>query len=222
MLFNGSTWSLGETVLIATTGITDTPSASSPDTVMATRCSLRLRNVTAAGQVAGVVHFMRVSTGIAWGTAAAPDLVMMMLGSELTRSYSASELTATHQWDGIPVSQDKYHAFVAPSGFDASVADPGISTLLVLFEGGTTDIQKYETTVAAQYYARYRLAGPLSNMSKLPPTTSLDNINKLRSYAEGVGSAGVNIAQFLETVPKAAGFLKNLLNAGSPFIPLMK
>jgi hypothetical protein len=186
-------WAQGSHEHIASTGILYSPSSASPDTVMCSRGSIRIRNLTAAGQVAGAVHVLRAATGLAdfysapTESEAVKDLILQ---NARTVTMSGSQLTETHQWDCIPVSQDKYHAFTAPSNGTAVMADPGVTTVLLLLEHMASGVQTYEFSMAASYYARYRFIGPLANCANPPPTISLDVVNRLRNAAEAIGSAG--------------------------------
>lgn len=161
------------------------PTASNPDTIMCTRGSIRLRNVTAAGAVQGVVHVMKAFTGLPDffnNPTETDEIVNLILEDARTTTYSASELTASYQWDSIPTSQDKYHAFQAPRAANAqALLDPGLSTTLILIEsvGANNTPQDYELSLAATYFARYNKTGPLANMAKQPPTAPLNVINMM-------------------------------------------
>jgi len=223
-----SGWSPVSAPSITSTGI-DTvtgPSASSPDKIMCSRGSLRIRNLTPAGEVAGAVHILRVSTGMPSfyaDPAEAPTIGEMILQHKDTVTMSGSSLTETHQWDCIPVSQDKYHEFVSPYPATSALNDPGLSTILVLFEH-PNPMQHYELSMAATYYARYRHSGPLANASAPPPVAPLPMINRVRGIAEAIGSMGTpllqkGMAMARREIERAVpGMLGNLVrqNAGFP------
>lgn len=210
-------WGSPEAWEITSNGIQITPSSSSPDTIMCSRGSLRLRNVGPAGSVAGVVHVMRVSTGLPnfhGDPTRGSGLLNLINENARTVSYSGSELTRTHQWDCVPVSQDKYHAFRAPAYASTSVlGDPGISTIMILFDHPIDFPQTYELSIAATHYARYQLSGPLANCASTPPTLGLSIINKMRDAAEAMGSIGKPVVEAVgqTLLHEAPGFLGNLM-----------
>lgn len=226
-----SSWSQVSAPSITSTGI-DTvtgPSASSPDKIMCSRGSLRIRNLTPAGDVAGAVHILRVSTGLTHfysHPTTAPDIAEMILQHKDTVTMSGSTLTETHQWDCIPVSQDKYHEFKTPDNLQSSISDPGLSTILVLFEHPTPQ-QHYEMSMAATYYARYRFSGPLANASGHPPVAPLNVINKIRDVAESIGSLGTPLFKAGMAMAKREmesampGMLGNLVRQNAGFPALM-
>jgi hypothetical protein len=222
---SAGTWSAEfSTANIDTTGISTTVSATSPDTVMCSRGSLRLRNVSRAADCGGVVRVLRLSTGFFATTDAQKDaLVSLIRGHTRTVTYSGSSLSQCHQWDAIPVSQGKYMEFNKPETGIASYNDPSVSNLLVLIEDFAT-AQTYEATVAATYYARYSVSGPLANLSFPPPTTTIAHTNYVRDTAEAVGSAGKQVAQagfagLTQNLARRAytagsGFLESMMNSG--------
>lgn len=226
-----TSWSPVLAPSITSTGI-DTvtgPSASSPDKIMCSRGSLRIRNLTPAGEVAGAVHILRVSTGLTHfysHPTTAPDIAEMILQHKDTVTMSGSSLTETHQWDCIPVSQDKYHEFRSPDNLQSALNDPGLSTILVLFEHPTPP-QHYEMSMAATYYARYRFSGPLANASAHPPVAPLNMINKIRDVAESIGSLGTPLLKSGMAMAKREmeraipGMLGNLVRQNAGFPALM-
>jgi len=172
---------------------------------------------------------LRLGTGLPnfYGTPAESENIKdLILSHKDTVTISGSQLTHTQQWDCIPVSQEKYHAFIQPLGGNSSVLqDPGISTILLLFET-TPSLQYYEFSMAACYYARYRFSGPLANCSMLPPTAPLDKVNKARDLFERMGSLGKPIVSAVggalqdaaaEAIP---GLLGNMFRQNRGFPPL--
>ncbi len=195
---NGTSWQAATNLTIPSTGLSASgPSASSPDTFMPARGSLRIRNVTRAADVAGVVRVLRVSAGLTL-TANQDTLVAYVRGHQRTRVYSGEELCTVHQWDQIPVAQDSYHAFVSPgtnvAEYETYTQDPGLSTLLVVFERSASATQDYELTFAMNAWARYNEIGPLSNAYVMPPSIPLALTNAARDAAEAVGSTGKKLA----------------------------
>jgi len=214
---------------IPSNGIEINASASSPETVMCSRGSVRLRNTSPAAQVAGVVHILRVSTGIPnfYATPAdAESVKALILTHKDTVTLSGSQLTQTQQWDCIPVSQDKYHGFIQPFGGNSTVLqDPGVSTILMLFET-TPSTQYYEFSMAASYYARYRYSGPLANASMLPPTCPIGKANQARDLYEKMGSIGKPIVAAIGGALQDAatdalpGLIGNMFRQNRGFPPL--
>jgi len=211
-------------------GVTATPSSASPDVVQCARGSIRLRNVTAAGNVAGVVHVLRVSTGITVDSVSATfsKLSSFITNHVRTRTYSASELTESLQWDCIPVSQDKYHEFRSPGASTGTeFQDPGVSTILMLFQPTASGAQDYEASFAACHWVRYNESGVLANMAKPPPSCSLALTNSVRNAAEKMGSMGLQIGAY--AIDRAAsnlanripGMLGNLVRQNQPMPPIM-
>ena len=188
---------------------------------MATRGSLRLRNGSPAGSTAGFVHVLRASTGLPDFHATPTEcdnIVGMVMENTRTITYSGSSLTTTHQWDNIPVSQDKYHAFIAPHVTRLEIQDPGMSTILMVFDHATGATQYYEISMAACYYARYRFAGPLANKAEVHPTAPLDLVNRTRDVIEMAGSAGKSLLNAVQNA--ATGMLGNLLTQGAKSLPI--
>lgn len=222
-------WILGAVETIDSTGIKLGPaSETNPANIMCSRGSIRIRNLTAAGKVAGAVHILRSSTGLpnllqSSSTSKAAGIKNLILENSRTVTMSGSQLTLSHQWDCIPVSQDRYHAFAPPGNYSFSVVDPGISSVCVLLEHVDGESQQYEFSMAASYYGRYNVIGPLANSAITPPTVGLPIINKLRDAAESVGSMGKPVMQaiggFLRdtAVEMTPGFAGNLRNMNRPF-----
>lgn len=178
--------------------------------------------------MAGAVHCLKLSTGLpAINTAALENMCNLVLGHQRTVTNSGSQLSATHQWDCVPVSQDKYHGFNAPAYGNDESQDPGLTTILWVFEHNTAKAQTYEVSMAACYYARYASIGPLANSAVLPPTCGMAHVNRARDIMERLGSigrpvvataAGAIADRAIEALP---GMLGNMLNAtrGFPALP---
>jgi len=204
------TWTAVTTLSIPSSGLGGLgPSASEPDSFMPTRGSLRIRNVTRAADVAGVVRALRISAGIPTSNSAElTALGQYIRGHSRTRTYSAEELCTVHQWDQIPVSQDLYHHFTAPptdlTGFQNYVQDPGVSTICLLIEANA-QVQDYELTFAMNAWARYNVIGPLTNSYSLPQTVPLAVTNAMRDAAEAAGSVGKRIVG--QALDYAGGYL---------------
>jgi len=218
------TWGGTASYNIDSTGIEANASASSPEKVMCTRGSVRLRNVSPAGEMAGAVHCLKLSSGApGLNTSAYSELASLVLSHQRTHTTSGSQLSMTHQWDCVPVSQDKYHGFHSPIYGNGEAYDPGLTTILFVFEHSAAKEQTYEFSMAACYYARYAVTGPLSNAASLPPTCGIAQINRSRDFLERLGSLGRPIAataasafadRAMEAIP---GMLGNLVNANRAF-----
>lgn len=221
------TWGTPTKESIDSTGITTTPSASSPDTMMCSRGSIRLRVVTQASNVQGLVQVLKVSTGLNIGNSTTiQDVENLVETNSRTRTYGLSELTVSHQWDCIPVSQDRYHAFLAPTDGSGLIEDPGVSTIVFMFQSPTVD-QNISFRMAANYWCRYRYSGPLANAAVAPPTVPLAIVNGMRDALEAIGSQGrkvlhdafgaaANLAAEA-TGSAVGGYLGNLRNQQVPF-----
>jgi hypothetical protein len=178
---------------MTSTGIIGTPSAIVPDTFMCSRASLRLRNVSRAADCGGVVRAFNMPNytqvngkGNAINTSSDyMNLHDLIRNHPRTRSYSGAAMTGTHQWDAIPTSQGEYHKFrdTVSSYYINVISNPGVSLVCIMLEDFSTP-QTYEFTLAATYYARYRVTGPLFNMSINPPTAPLALVNQKRDAAE--------------------------------------
>lgn len=171
------------------------PSASSPDTALAARFSVRLRNISPAIEVAGQCYALNMTSGA--NLSAAPDYVALVdyvMSHPRTVTFSGHELRSARQWNTHPVDQSKYHEFIAPStdvaGMLSRVADPGLSTLVLVFPVVPSTGQEYELTAVGTYYGRYRVTGPLAHAAEEPPTIPMQAANAARDIAERVGSVG--------------------------------
>lgn len=200
------------------------PSGSSPDSALLTRCSVRLRNTTKASDVAGSVFALNISAGVTAGGTPADwvGLIDYVTGHPRTTTFSAHELRNTRQWNTHPVDQSKAHTFTSPTqtwgAWEAELTDPAFSTLVLVFPANATP-NDYELTVAASYYGRYRVTGPLAHLASPPPTTTMSVLNRARDVAEAAGSLG---GQILTTAASnlggaaARGGLRALGNALRP------
>jgi len=193
-----SVWSPVTNVTINSTGILSdgTFTATNPTHVMCSRGSLRVRNMTRSLNVAGSAQILRRSvplTGLIDFQTLYNDVKDLIEESTATVVMTGMELTRSHQWDCIPVSQAAYTSFNEPVSGEVERLDPGLSSVFILFEHGQQP-QQYEVSMAACYYARYNIVGPLSNMGKAPPVAPLSLINSIRTAAEHVGSFGRPLA----------------------------
>lgn len=196
-----------------------TGTSGQPDTAMCSKMSVRIRNISKAIDVAGVVRVLNVAAGItvigANNQESGVDLVNLVNyvnDHPRTRTFGAAEMRASRQFDTHPVDQSKYHSFAPPSTTFGewlhALEDPAQSTLVMLLP--TILANHYEITVNAHYYARYRVTGPLANMAAHPPTAPLSAINRARDETERNGSDG-----FMVEARRAGGRI--LRAAETPF-----
>jgi len=189
-----------------------------PDTALCSKLSVRIRNISKAVDVAGVVRVMNIAAGIDVNGPELINLINYVNDHPRTRTFGASELRASRQFDTHPVDQAKYHSFVRPgitaADWDEAIKDPAMSSIVMLFP--TILANHYEITVNAHYYGRYRITGPLANMASHPATAPLDMLNRARDEAERIGSDGYAVGSrvlrhaekpFGEAVGTAAGAL---------------
>ena len=164
-----------------------------PDAAMCSKFSVRLRNMSKAVDVEGVVRCLNMAAGVQLQTSGDYENLLNYVDAHpRTTTFGAAELRATRQWDTHPVDQSKYHNFASPgvpvSDWLGTLEDPAMSTLVFIFPSVPNN--NYELTAAGHYYARYRVTGPLANMATHPPTQTVSMLNRLRDEAEKVGSDG--------------------------------
>lgn len=200
------------------------PSATSPHSALLTRCSVRLRNTTKASDVAGSVFALNISSAVHIGTVPADwvALIDYVTGHPRTTTFSAHELRNTRQWNTHPIDQSRAHSFEEPTvtwgAWEQSLENPAFSTLVLVFPPNAS-ANDYELTVAASYYGRYQIGGPLAHLASPPPTIGMSVLNKARDVAESAGSLG---GQILTTAASnlggaaARGGLRALGNALRP------
>jgi hypothetical protein len=193
---------------IDSTGITLTAGAGSPNKVMMTRGSVKLRVYTKALNLEGLVRVLRISSAIPdINNADLYNLFLYISGHIRTRTYTSQELTQTHQWDAIPTDQASYMTFRTPSSGISNIAEPSMSTIVFLQES-VTEVQSYEFGMGTTGWARYSEMGPLASMAVHPPTAPQALINEIRDRAEALGSAasavGTAVVNSAQTVGKAA------------------
>lgn len=205
-------WSPVETQTINSTGILSdgTFTASNPTHVMCSRGSVRIRNMTRNFNIAGTVQVLRQSIPLP-GLISTQDLYTgikdLIEESTATVVMTGLELARSHQWDCVPVTQSAYTSFHEPVSGEVDRLDPGLSSVFMLFEHASQQ-QEYEISMAACYYARYNVVGPLSNLGKPPPVAPLSIVNNIRSVAESIGSYGRPLAARV-----AAGMLPQIADA---------
>jgi hypothetical protein len=178
--------------------------ATAPDHAMCAKFSLRIRNISKAIDVGGVVRVLNMSAGASANfTTDIDELVQLIRYVEAhprTVTFGASELRSTQQFDTHPVDQSLYHTFREPthglSEWDEAVTNPAMSTIVMVIP--TFANNQYEVTANGHYYARYSVTGPLANMASNPPTADQSLLNRARDEAEALGSRGYKAASRIE------------------------
>lgn len=175
------------------------PSASRPDHAMCAKFSVRIRNISKAIDVGGVVRVLNMSAGTSANSARIDELINLIHYVEAhprTVTFGAAELRSTQQFDTHPVDQTRYHQFRKPTedilGWDAALGDPAMSTIVMVIP--TFANNQYEITANGHYYARYDVTGPLANMASNPPVAEMSALNRARDEAEALGSRGYKAA----------------------------
>jgi len=207
---SGGNFGLAANFTMEAAGFVTAPQATGtrPDTAMCSKLSVRIRNISKAVDVAGVVRVMNVAAGINVTGPELINLIHYVNDHPRTRTFGASELRISRQFDTHPVDQAKYHTFVSPgltgAEWDDAIKDPAMSSIVMLFP--TILGNHYEITLNAHYYGRYRITGPLANMASHPATASLDLLNRARDEAERLGSDGYTVgARVLKHAEKPFG-----------------
>jgi len=172
---------------------------SAPDTAMCAKFSVRIRNISKAVDVAGVVRVLNMSTGCVIDTSDSNNikrLIDYVDGHPRTTTFGAAELRSSRQFDTHPIDQSKYHEFTSAkpdngdnqTTWEKHLENPAMSTIVMVFP--VIPLNHYEITVNAHYYGRFLATGPLANMASHPPTVPLNVLNKVRDQAEEIGSQG--------------------------------
>jgi hypothetical protein len=174
-----------------------------PDVAMCAKFSVRIRNISKAVDVGGVVRVLNMSAGAATSSSHVPDLVNLIQYVEAhprTVTFGAAELRSTQQFDTHPVDQSLYHKFTSPNTslaeWEDALKEPAMSTIVMVIP--TFPGNQYEVTANGHYYARYRVTGPLANMAANPPIADLSALNRARDEAESLGSRGYKAASRIE------------------------
>jgi hypothetical protein len=177
---------------------TTTANGGHPDSAICSKLSVRVRNISKAIDVAGVMRVMNIAAGVSITSPEdVANLINYVNDHPRQRTFGAAELRASRQFDSHPVDQALYHNFTSPSTTAAqwhdALKNPAMSTIVLVFP--TIALNHYEITVNAHYYARYRVTGPLANMAMHPPTAQLSVLNKARDDAERMASDGYEVGK---------------------------
>lgn len=139
------------------------------------RLSVRIRNVTEALSVGGMVRILRYNGGLQFNNDStpasgvpdinAPDLfayqaiIDMIRGAQRTKHMGGHELTTTHQTNSYPADFIRSMTFETDITFAEGVARPSYNTVLILIDdfetatGGKNN--SYEVNVVAQKAGRF-------------------------------------------------------------------
>lgn len=210
---SGVTWGDYTYRNISSTGFSTTSGNGSPEKLMVTRGSVRLRNFTKVLDLEGVTRVLRVSTPIPGvNSTELLNLLNLVNGNIRTRTYTNHELLKTHQWDAVPVDQSSYAEFRTPTQATNVIQTPALSALVFVQEA-TGAPQSYEFGMATTAWARYSEIGPLASMAVRPPTLPMGTINSVRDKAESIGSAASAVGDAVFRTVRTIGKLAYGANA---------
>lgn len=160
------------------------------------RGSVRIRNVSEAMHVGGVVRVLRYPGDFPLGsfsTGPSANAVRDLIrASAHTVAYSGSELRETKQINTYVCNQSRCLDFsILPTGVHAAVAAPAMSSILILIEnfGDTNGLNNtYEITACVQRLVRFQPGSILGNMARNIRTAPPHVINGHRDEEEKKGS----------------------------------
>jgi len=196
--------------------------ADPPTTVIPTRCSLRLRNVSPMVTKGGIVRTLRLTTGIQLPTTTAElmSLCEMIRSHDRTRTYSGAALADDFQINCTVVDQSKSTTF-SPWGNSSelteAIATPSYTPIAIVFESFTgnpgsiyseSGTNTYEFTIRSQFLAHYPQGTMLGNLAKPPPSIG-DGMNNLRNSEEMKGSALHQVSE-AQAIEAGTNFLTTL------------
>jgi len=179
--------------------------ADPPQDAIATRCSVRLRNVAPVISQGGTVRTLRMTSGFRAGVLNTEALWIAFLDEirnhARTRSVSGASLVDDHQINCTVVDSMRAAAFKnfesypgipdQQARFDEETHHPAFTPIIILFEkigGNAYAANPYELTMRTQYLCHYETGTMLANMATQPKAMG-DNINKHRDKEEGHGSS---------------------------------
>jgi hypothetical protein len=199
-----------------------------PESVMATRCSLQVRNITQVLNQGGVVRSLRITTGIIGpqilnvGTSQdLLDLAENVRNHARTRSYSGADLVENKQINCTVVDQTRATTFLdfavnvpiadlpwypeppTPLGgavgpFQQGLHNPTFTPIILLFESFPTK-NTYEVSIRTQFLAHYVQGSMLANLAMTPPSVG-EKLNAHRDNEERKGSILHDVGRVLENV----------------------
>ncbi len=185
--------------------------SSGPESVMATRCSLQIRNITQVLNQGGVVRSLRVTTGIInpgivnGTTQDLLDLAEHVRNHARTRTYAGADLVENKQINCTVVDQSRATTFLdfglqvpvedlpwyPPGGvsvgpYTLGLHNPTYTPIILLFESFSTT-NEYEISIRSQFLAHYVQGSMLANLAITPPSVG-DKLNVHRDSEERKGS----------------------------------
>lgn len=187
-----------------------------PHDAIATRCSVRMRNVAPVISQGGTVRTLRMTSGFDPGSytteADWEDFLNEIRNHARTRSISGANLVEDHQINCTVVDSMKAATFEGFSSlannidqvehFKESLKHPTFTPIVILFEpiGGSAYAgNPYELTIRTQFLCHYTAGTMLANLA-IQPKAIGDAINKHRDKEEGYGSqllkAGHAVVQY--------------------------
>jgi hypothetical protein len=197
-----------------------------PESVMATRCSLQIRNITQVLNQGGVVRSLRITTGLI-----GPDVLNVGTSQNLldlaenvrnharTRSYSGADLVENKQINCTVVDQSRATTFLdfaldvpiadlpwypepdppvggAAGPFARGLHNPTFTPIVLLFESFPTK-NTYEISIRTQFLAHYVQGSMLANLAMTPPSVG-DKLNSHRDNEEKKGSILHDVGRAIE------------------------
>lgn len=183
-----------------------------PANAIPTRCSFRLRNVSEAVAVGGVIRTLRITTGFrtldgfsadgGYTNAELQAFIESIKVNPRTRHYDAAELRHTQQKNCSVVNQTRAVNFsyfnpesnngaASAYTFRNELVDPGYTPIAVVFEpfaaqGDTHN--KYELNIVSQFLSHY-VQGSMLNALAVDPRADAPLVNKHRDHEEKHGSS---------------------------------
>jgi len=211
-----------------------------PEAAMATRCSLRIRNITQLISQGGTVRTLRVTTGFALADieAANQDFVVFcdhVRNHERTRTYSGASLADNCQINCTVVYQPRATTFLpfentsgAGSPFHDGLLQPTLTPIILLFEpfGAPAAIDQdntYEVTIRSQFLAHYVQGSMLANLAMSIPDMPTTTLSKHRNDEENKGSMLHKISDFVQNVgPYVPGIARGMRAAYQAYRPTVQ
>jgi len=194
-----------------------------PENSKVSRFSLHIQNTTNMFKKTGDVYVRRLAAGVslladAPGSTSGwfvpqdfENINDSVLADFHTASYIGADFTNLLGIAAIPNEQGKYTNFAkwdgGPYTYDATttppihgfksfqqyLADPAMSTIILLFDG-VEDPQQYKVGIFADNQMRFPSGSLLNNQANSGPTSSAANLNKMRDGAEATGSRLANLS----------------------------
>lgn len=216
-----------------------------PESVIPARCSFRMRNVTEAIAVGGVVRTLRMTTGFnsldltvpvsadgGFTNEALQGLIDNIKVNPRTRHYDAEEFRQTQQKNLSVVDQSRStmfepfnpHHTLAVTGytFRDELLKPTYTPIAIVFEpfvaSGDTP-NKYEINIVSQFLAHY-VQGSMLQALAIDPKSGPQQLNRARNHEEATGSSFNSVVSSL--LGAGAGMLgSQLLPNAAKLAPML-